>query len=158
MPLIYRASQPEQLLEIFEQEREGWGWMTVKETVVRFVPSPHTAAVASAEGRRVGRRMAKLVAQAERQRRPAPLDRADPRLRALLAVSERALHQGGCSSTARLGRHSDDLTKLAAALSQLGLEGSELGLALEAKLEEEADEEGPRGEGEVEDPLGWQAR
>ena len=112
-----------------------------------------------AEGRRrVGRRMAKLVAQAERQRRPAPLDRADPRLHALLALSERALHQGGCSSTARLGRQSDDLTKLAAALSQLGLEGSELGLALEAKLEEEADEEGPRGEGEVEDPLGWEAR
>ena len=43
-------------------------------------------------------------------------------------------------------------------LSQLGLQGSELGLALEAKLEEEADEEGPRGEGEVEDPLGWEAR
>ena len=40
MPLIYRARDPTQLLEIFEQEREGWGWMTVKETVVRFVPSP----------------------------------------------------------------------------------------------------------------------
>ena len=39
MPLIYRARDPSQLLEIFEQEREGWGWMTVKETVVRFVPS-----------------------------------------------------------------------------------------------------------------------
>ena len=45
------------------------------------------------------------------------LDATDPRLRAMLAVAERAVTNGTMTSAARLGRQSDDLRATAAALT-----------------------------------------
>lgn len=139
MPQIKRSSSHAHLLELFEEHAQplpnNFGWMTVKETVVR-------------------------MAQLTQKRRGGPFDRDDARLRAMLGVCERALAAGAMTSIARLGRRSDDLTALSRSLEILELSDCSLTEALEAQLEEEEDiYAGLYGDdGEEDDPIGWEAR
>ena len=124
MPLLLRATSANELLQVFDQERELYGWATAKETLTRI--SKH----------------------AKKARGNPQTIRDDPRFLALLDVPATALRQGVMNSKARLNYQTDDLTAVEDALSTLGVTPSmhELPDLLARQLEEERKEEDEPGE------------
>lgn len=117
MARIRAVSTTEDALALFDAERDRFGWVAAAELL-----------------KGMSKRLAK------NRRLAGPLDPADGRLAALMAVPELAMAQNVMNSTARRGHATDDLKALRTALAGLGLGDSALHAALEAKLKEEEEE------------------
>ena len=115
------ASGPWQLLRIFEEEREQYGWLTAKDTINRITGC--------------------LLKQQAMLSTVDPGDKrvsCDPRFVALLELMTTALRQQVMSSRApELGEAGCDLHSLRDALLALKLHKTELFSLLDAKLREE---------------------
>jgi hypothetical protein len=140
MPVVYRATSPDDVLELWVAEGAEFGWFTVR-TSVQLIRERSCVklriknACALYEVLEVLRRLVKL----ERKRggegglpvrlasvgvqslRGPALDRDDPRLHAMLDLLRYALAQGAMTSTFRLGRSSTDLSDTRVALENLEL-------------------------------------
>lgn len=122
MPALIKATSPAQLLALYAEEREHYGWYTAKETITR------------------------IARYVTKKPRGAFLDRKDERFLGLMGVVEMALRQNMMTSKARLGHSTDDLSTLKAAMEGLGVTEGPAYSMLCAQLAEEADEEDEPGE------------
>jgi hypothetical protein len=108
---LAKASGPSALLRIFDREAEQYGWATAQQTINRLAKGA--------------------------SKRAGAFKTSDERFQRVLDVPVRALQQGVMSTTARLGRASDDLSSLKESLEKLKLKDHELHRLLTAKLDEE---------------------
>ena len=136
MPVVYRATSPDDVLELWVAEGAEFGWFTVR-TSVQLVLARSCVKLriknvcALYEVLEVLRRLVKLErkrggegglpARLVQSRRGPALDRDDPRLHAMLDLLRYALAQGAMTSTFRLGRSSTDLSDTRVALENLEL-------------------------------------
>ena len=109
---LLSAKEIPEMLEIFDRERHHYGWFTAKETITR-----------------VAKR-----AKNEPDFKPSE----DERFMRLLDIPQRALDQQVMCSQIRKGEQSDDLSRIAIALEELDMADTDLYVALETKLAEEA--------------------
>ena len=126
MPLLLRASTLNDMLAIFEKERERYGWATAKDTINRIAKNKAVQRGGSAA--------------------TAALN-ADPRFLALLDVPATALRQGVMCSKVRLNYQTDDLTSIQRAIKLLRVPAVHpLHDLLHTKIEEERQEDDEPGE------------
>jgi hypothetical protein len=123
MPIIMQASNTFSLLQLFDQERDDFGWATSVDVI-------------------------KIITKMSQKKsgRASHFDTSDERFQSLLHVPLIAIKQGVMDSMARRGHSTDDLSSLKDSLEYFQLESHELYTVVCEKLMEEEDDEDEPGE------------